>query len=127
MLNPEPSEATRAESNNMESMQVDSNHTTQKSPPIIEAKHRALSKTSVASNSPLKRPKVKSVWPKRLLIVGVLALVAVAAYSFIVPKHTEAHLTTAVKRGPFDVVVVETGELQSRRSLAITVSRSVIA
>ncbi|MEO6940888.1 MAG: efflux RND transporter periplasmic adaptor subunit [Candidatus Kapaibacterium sp.] len=120
MLNPNPTESTRAESGDLESVKLESNRSLEDSPRIIEARLPARNGFSKAPNAPSKRPKVKSLWPKRVLLLGILGLVAFAAYSWIVPKHTEAHLTTAVKRGTFDVVVVETGELQSQRSLAIT-------
>jgi len=52
------------------------------------------------------------------------AVVAAIAIFFIIRSATggdsAAHLTAAVKRGTFDIVVVETGELQAERSRAVT-------
>lgn len=50
-------------------------------------------------------------------MVAVLAFFGAKA---LWPSSAANHLTAAVKKGPFDVVVVETGELQAEHSVSIT-------
>lgn len=56
----------------------------------------------------------------RLLWIPIVLLVGYGIFRLLTPKSTEAKLTATATKGPFDVVVVETGELQSQRSISIT-------
>lgn len=56
----------------------------------------------------------------RFSVAGiVLAVIALVIFRGAVGGPSSPHLTATVKRGPFDIVVVETGELQAERSRAV--------
>ena len=61
----------------------------------------------------------KKRWRKPLIFASIVAVLVLCAWAFW-PKGTTAHLTATAKRGEFQVVVVETGELQAERSRAVT-------
>lgn len=66
-----------------------------------------------------KPPLPNRKWIK----LGAALLIAVAAYFIIrafLPSSSAVHLTSVAKRGRFDVVVVETGELQAEHSRSVT-------
>jgi HlyD family secretion protein len=70
--------------------------------------------TTVVVQKTTKRRDLRLLWIPVILIVGY------GVFKLVAPKSGEAHLTATAKKGPFDVVVVETGELQSQRSISIT-------
>jgi RND family efflux transporter MFP subunit len=55
-----------------------------------------------------------------MLIVAAVAVVAIFGVRSLWSSDTSKHLTAPVRKGPFDVVVVETGELQAEHSVSIT-------
>src|SRR4051812_46145299 len=78
---------------------------------------RLIWKKGAMPQSPHK-PDAKP-WKKYGVLV-VLTGGAFWSYHTMTAKHADSHLTTKVKKGPFDVVVVETGELQAEKSVSIT-------
>ncbi len=57
---------------------------------------------------------------KRYLIISVIILIVIAAYSFLHSKVSGAALTTIVKKTNFEVIVTNTGELRAKNFTEIT-------
>ena len=70
-------------------------------------------------HSSQKRPFRSRKWVKIAGIV-VLAMALYAIVRAVLPSGPVAHLTATAKRGRFDVIVVETGELQAEHSRSVT-------
>jgi len=57
---------------------------------------------------------------KRYLIISVIILIVISAYSFFHAKVSGAALTTIVKKTNFEVIVTNTGELRAKNFTEIT-------
>ena len=57
---------------------------------------------------------------KRYLIISVIILIVISAYSFLHSKVSGAALTTIVKKTNFEVIVTNTGELRAKNFTEIT-------
>jgi RND family efflux transporter MFP subunit len=70
--------------------------------------------------SPILPVHVKRRRSRPYIVAGLVIVAAVVAANTLWSTDTGNHLTAQVKKGPFDVVVVETGELQAEHSVSIT-------
>ncbi len=64
----------------------------------------------------------KTFWTRRNKLLAAAALVVIAYFPVrsLFGGSASAHLTATAKRGTFDIVVVETGELQAEHSRSVT-------
>ena len=95
----------------------------------IEAKPAPRPKTPAAvggtpsqnggSRTVHKQKKGRNTKLLKIAAVGVCAIIVFLVVRALMGGESTEHLTATVKRGQFDVVVVETGELQAERSRAI--------
>ena len=64
----------------------------------------------------------KTFWTRRNKLIAAAALLVIAYFPVrsLFGGSASTHLTATAKRGTFDIVVVETGELQAERSRSVT-------
>ncbi len=87
-----------------------------------------IARARSAGPSPLDLPRVlrdpKAASPRRTgLRIAIGAAVVLCVYFLVralLPSDSSVHLTATAKRGQFDVVVVETGELEAEHSRSVT-------
>jgi HlyD family secretion protein len=91
------------------------------SPPILKLSSATLHSSAVSpiARTGGKRPKNRRKWIKTIAAI-ILALIAFFIIRAFTPSNSAVVLTATAKRGRFDVVVVETGELQAEHSRSVS-------